>query len=272
MQQEATEVTETTEPIEAPQVETPETETVEAVEETTEEAKESEPKQDRKAKPGLQDRINELTRKQREAEREAAYWRTRAEAPAEKVEAPKKPVVADYADYAEYVEALAEFKADEKIQKVLSERDQSEAKRAKEAVTEARSQTWAERAEVFRAEADDFDDVLSSANIPISPGMHEALTESEFGPQIAYHLAKNPAEAKKIAQLSDAAAARAIGRLEVQFEKPVVKVIEKPATKAPAPIGSLNTAAASGTKSPENMTQTEYEAYRRKSGAWWARN
>jgi hypothetical protein len=66
----------------------------------------------------VQPRIDELTRKTREAEREAAYWRGRAqsaEKPKDAAAPPAKPTPDKFDDYGAFVEALADWKADEKI-------------------------------------------------------------------------------------------------------------------------------------------------------------
>ncbi len=243
-----------------------------AAQEQQEQQTEQEQERDERGrfKPGVQERINELTRKRGEAERERDYWKQRAESTnAPPAEAAKKPVLDDFKSADEYVEALADWKAQEKVKEAFAQRDQEAAKRAEQAVQKTREQSWAERMEATRKTHTDIDEVIGSADVPITDAMREALLDSEKGPQLAYHLAKNPAEAARIAGLSATQAALALGRIEASLAAPAPA--QKPVSKAPAPMGALNTATASGTKDPSTMSMDEYKAWRKTSGAWWAR-
>lgn len=223
-----------------------------------------------KFKSGVQQRFDELTRKRGEAEREAAYWRQRAEAATAPTEAKaEKPTPDKFNDYGEYVEALTEWKADEKVRAAMAERDQQQAKVAQQSAQDVRAQTWAERVSAASKSIADFDEVLSTADVAVADHVREAILDSEAGPKLAYHLAKNPAEADRISRLSPTQAAMALGRIEASFAAPPPPV-SKPVTKAPAPLSALNTSQASGTKAIDQMDQSEYEALRKKQGAWWA--
>lgn len=220
----------------------------------------------------LQPRIDELTRARHEAEREAAYWKGVAESgkgtPSAKADAAEKPTPDKFSDHNEYVEALAEWKADQRIEAALSKRD-AEAKQAQQRVErETRASTWNERQAKFAETAPDFAEVLESANTPIPSHVMEALLESEQGPALAYHLAKNPDAAQRIASMSERAALVELGKLSASLDSP--KPALKSVTKAPAPIKPV----ASGSGNVIDLakaSQAEYEAYRKQQGAWWAR-
>ncbi len=220
----------------------------------------------------MQERINELTRKRGEAEREAAYWRQRAESanatPAP--EAAKKPAIEDFKTADEYLEALSDWKASEKVNEALSKRDREAAERAQQTAQQTREQSWSARMDAARKSMPDLDEVIGNADVPISGAMREAMLDSDKGPELAYHLAKNPNEAARIAGLSPTQAALALGRLEASLSAAPAPT-PKPVSKAPAPLGALNTAASSATKDPSNMSMDEYKAFRKSQGAWWAR-
>jgi hypothetical protein len=68
---------------------------------------------------------------------------------------------------------------------------------------------------------DDFAEVVfegaQSKKWALSETMAEMLPESEVGPQIAYHLARNPKESARVAGLSPTEQARYFGRIEAKF-------------------------------------------------------
>lgn len=94
-------------------------------------------------------------------------------------------------------------------------------------------QTYATREEAVRDKYDDFQEVAYNKHLPISEAMKEAILESEVGPEVLYHLGKNPGEARRIAGLSPASQIREIGKLEATLtaNPPAKKV-----TNAPDPI------------------------------------
>lgn len=230
-------------------------------------------------KPGVQQRIDELTRQRHEAEREATYWRQRAgvdqaQAPAPAV-APK-PTPDKFNDYADYVEALTEWKAEQKVTEALSKRDQQQAERAQQTAQQAKAQTFAERQQAARTAIPDYDEVMSAAaDVRIAPHVHEALLDSKHGPAIAYHLAKNPDEAERLSTLPPLAAARELGRLEASLAKSAppqgaAAPALKPVSKAPAPIKPIG-AGTTTNQDPARMSMDEYAKWRKAQGASWAR-
>lgn len=181
----------------------------------------------------VQPRIDELTRKVRENEREAAFWRARAEA-AEKPPAPpaQKPTPDKFDDYGAYVEALTEFKADEKVKKALETHDQQQTEKQQ---TETRQSTWQQRKAEAAKSIPDLDAVLSASEVPLSAAVQAELLDSEWGPQIAYHLDKHPELAEKLNGLTDKQVAREIGRLEATMTAPAPVVEGEPPADPPEP-------------------------------------
>jgi len=88
--------------------------------------------------------------------------------------------------------------------------------------------------------------------------MADVLDLSEQGPQILYHLGKNPEEAMRIARLPPAHAALEIGRLEAKLSLPQAKTV----TQAPPPIRPLSGGSGSAIVDPDKMTTTEWRQWR----------
>lgn len=139
----------------------------------------------------------------------------------------------------------------------------------------AKAQTWQTRVSEATAELADFAAVAQNPDLSVTQAMAEAITESEIGPSILYHLGKNPAEAARIAKLSPVSQVREIGKLEKALEPaaaadededaPVAPPVKKPTvSKAPAPHKPLGGGASSTNpaKQIDSMTQAEYRAYR----------
>jgi len=229
-------------------------------------------------KPGVQARIDELTRSRREAEREAAYWKARAQGPdtaqppAQPAATFKPPVQTDYATPEEYQDALVDYKVEQK----LAQKDNQ--KSAEKAVTE-RAASWQSRLESARTAIPDFNDVMDAAEVPVAKHVADLIFEHELGANIAYHFAKNPDLLDKLNSMSPAKAAFEIGKLGDKLEaaaapangtdksdvadsaKPVVKVVEKPTSKAPPPASTIGQGRTM-TPSLDEMSMEDYVAQR----------
>ena len=101
----------------------------------------------------------------------------------------------------------------------------------------------------------DWHTVVSASKAPTTPAMDQAIMENENGPEIAYYLAKHPAEALRIYQLSPKAQEREIVRLESRISSiaPTTK------TSAPAPIKPIPAAAKAVTSPADEYRQWEAE-------------
>lgn len=190
-----------------------------------------------KKKNWAHERIDELTRQRREAERTAEYWKAKAE----------RPVNLDALDYDDGI-------AERVSQK--SRREQAEV--ASDTAARLAFETFNHRETLARDRFKDYDAVTRSQEVMITPQMLEVITDSEHGPDIAYHLGKNPAEAARIAALPPVRLARELGRIEAQVSAP--RALPK---QPPAPITPVSGIAAGGTKAPEAMSMNEYAAWRK---------
>ncbi len=222
------------EPAEVEAVDRPEDE----VPEDEGEVNPAEPPQDGpKAKKTAQDRIDELTRARREAEREAKYFRDLYEGKAQpqretaKDEGPKAPDPNDF-DMGDmdprYLDALVDFRVQQGLDKVQS-------RVAQDLHLQAGARVWEARQDEARAKFADYDEkVIDGAhNWPCTPEMAEAIRTSDAGGEVAYHLASNPDEARRIATLAPIAQARELGRIEATLtatpkDPPSVKTTNAP--------------------------------------------
>jgi hypothetical protein len=239
----------------------------------------------------VQPRIDELTRKAREQERETAYWRGRAEAreakeaEAAKAAANKKPEVGDFEDYGAYVEALTDWKADEKIR---ANNENLRQESAKERAARESRERWTERSNAARNVHPDFDEVLTAASdVRLADHVTEALDDSEHSGRLLYSIAKDPSIADRLNAMTPRQAAIELGRMEAKLE-PVsaespdpeaVPVETKPAapvapvrktTSAPPPVKPIAKGAAT-TVPLEKLGMDDYVKRRASEGATWAR-
>lgn len=216
---------------------------------------------------GVQPRIDELTRARREAEREAAYWKQVAQGTQSPAQAaPQRPVPENFEKYDEYIDALTDWKAEQAVAKRM-EQDSTRK------VAETRARTFAERQVQFRQQAADYDEVVGGSDTPIANHVGEAILESDLGPQLAYHFAKNPDVLQRLNGMSPTAAAREIGRLEVTLgTKPAASATPtKKVSNTPAPASTLGTQGRATTPALASMSMDDYMKQRKAQGARWAR-
>ena len=216
---------------------------------------------------GVQTRIDELTRQKHEAAREAAYWKQVAagtQSPAQA--APQRPEPANYEKYDDYIDALTDWKAEQAVAK----RMEADSTRK---VAETRAQTFAERQTQARTVLTDYDDVVGGSDTPIANHVGEVLMESDLGPQLAYHFAKNPDVLLRLNSMNPTAAAREIGRLEATLSaKPATPAAPtKKVSNTPAPAGTVGTQGRATTPALANASMDEYMKQRKAQGARWAR-
>ena len=226
-----------------------------------------EEKPQEKPKRSARERINELTKRAHEAEREVQRLREASERrPAETAE---KPSPDKFGSYDEYVEALADWRADQRVAESFKKRDAERSQAAAARAAEARAQAWAERQSEFREATPDYDAVVGKSSVQLAAHVVDTLLDSDSGPELAYHLAKNPETVKRINALSPLAAAREIGRIEATLSIPAAPPV-KPASNAPAPITPVRSSAPAAVDlASANMDQ--YIAARRKQGATFRR-
>lgn len=178
------------------------------------------------------------------------------------------PKPEDFKTVAEYADALVEYKLDKRIKA----REEKAAKSAQESEEARIAREFATRQAEVMKELPDYKAVLEGSQIELPKHAMQYVMESELGPKLAYHLAKRPQEADRIAQLSPIRAIAELGKLEVRLEKPAPKQEAKadpPAvSKAPSPIKPLGgDGAVPVHKDPADMTFQELREYERQKAA-----
>jgi hypothetical protein len=208
-----------------------------------------------KPKNPVQPRIDELTREKYELEEFAQgeyELRLRAERRISELEAGrpnvevkpepelKRPSPKDFTDQALYDQAMDEYDA---------KRDEKTAARAaamarQEALTAEQDRQLAARIATAKTDLPDFQAVIERADKrtreEIPSHIKAVIVESEKGAYIAYHLAKNPDEERRIFALSPTRALLELGKIEETYatkEKPSGPIPE--ISKAPPPMSSV---------------------------------
>lgn len=221
--------------------ETAPVETSEATTEQPSEAESSESGDDTPAAPKKKhwahERIDELTRQRREAERQAEYWKSRA----------SQTVDVDSLDYEEGI-----------AERVQQRTRQEQAETAQTSAAMLAQEAFSHRELMAREKFTDYDAVTRNPSVPITPAMAEIIRDSDLGPDLAYHLGKNVTEAAKIAALPANRQAVELGKLEARLSAP------KPLPKQPpAPVQPVSGIVAGGSRDPGKMSMAEYAAWRK---------
>lgn len=232
------------------------------------------PAQQSRKKPGVHQRIDELTREKHDerrareaAERDREYWREQAmrqqgQQPQKSTEsAPAAAAVSD-----EPTLESCDFDT-VSFQRKWYDWRRNEDKKVETAQERARK--FEERESAFRADHPDYDSVARNPALPITPQVAEVILETDDPPAIAYYLGQNPQEAAAIAQMTPHQIGRAIGRIEAKLSAPIPATDPqrqpepKTISKAPAPVTNLSGSPAVH-KSLADMSMREYDAQRRK--------
>ena len=135
-------------------------------------------------------------------------------------------------DPEKYAQAKAEY-AKTQVQKEIEAKQKTE---AQQKAHQALISSWEEKADKGSEKYDDWETVVGTIQ-PTVPFI-AALMEADNGHDIAYHLGKHPAEARRIAALAPLSQVREIGKLEAKLLSETVK--PKAPSKAPAPITPLS--------------------------------
>lgn len=189
------------------------------------------------------------------------------QAPQREVQADDSPKREQFNTYEEYIRADAKWNAQQEarttVRQELEDSRKEESQRSQKEAQAKVAKEWEGSVDAARDAIDDFDDVCGDSEAPVTDAMRAAILESgDKGPFIAYHLAKNPAEAERIAKLSPTRQAAEIVKLEEKVTKPA-----KTPSKAPPPISPL------GTKGDAdgNLDTTNPKAAEKLSTAEWIR-
>jgi|SRR4249919_124432 len=224
---------------ETPEAETDELETGENGTGEGDEETEAEAETQRKKNP-VQERIDTMYAKQKEAEKLADYWRGVAEGrskPAEEAgeqqpDANERPDPTQYefgeADPA-YIEALTDWKVDTRLAAL-------EQKQGQRTAEQQLNQAYAQHVAAVKEELPDYDEKVTRTlgQWPCPKEVAELIKKSPVGPKVAYHLATNLDDAIAIEAMSPIDRAAAFGMIAAHIANQPTKQ-PKIATNAPEP-------------------------------------
>lgn len=209
-------------------------------------------------KKGINERFSKLSTAKREAETAKAESDAKAKAAEErankleqeandlrakyepkKIEQDPEPLPEQFADLSQYREALKEWTADDTRRKDAIAKAENEQKQHRETIVKK----WSKRQETVKSALPDYAETLAASDVKVSNQIREAILESDVGPEILYHLAKNPEIAEELNAMTTEKALIKFGKLEDKLTpanedlKPATRVVE--ISKAPAPISPL---------------------------------
>lgn len=227
---------------------------------------EQEQSEEQKSKgKGFQKRIDKLTRKIHELESKLGQ-KPEVVKPAEggSKNPDGKPLLKDFVDsgkYQTYEEAQQAH--------VEAFSDWKDARAAQSELQRERANVWKAREAETKAQHSDYAAVLEAADesVVFSPAAGEAIADSDLGPTLLYHLAKNPADAERIAKLSPVAQVRELGKLEQKLSTPTPQPKPK-LTSAPDPITPVSRPAKPAAPDIYDAdTQSDYKAWEKARAA-----
>jgi hypothetical protein len=218
-----------------------------------------------KKEKGVQKRINELTAARRAAEAENARLMGLLEERQAPPQGdfippgyPAEPALDSFDDYDQYNRALVRWEAG----RLLAERDHVSEQTKAQAAQKATLSSHGARMEAAKEKYADLDEVFAEApQIAFNDSTFSAIVESDQSADIAYHLAKNPAEASRISALSPVKQIMEIARLEDKFKAAPAQV--KRISQAPTPLNPIGGSGVVVQKDPDKMNDAEWLAYER---------
>lgn len=228
----------------------------EAVDSSTTEQPEGDAKA-KESKGGFQSRINELTAARYQAEQEAQQLREQLEQLTQKSHQTQhqleKPTLEQYNyDHEAWSSAMedwvksgyeSQIRAQQEAQQQYQQQ-QEQIRRQVELQTKVAKAS--EKYPDFQAKV--FDPNLPSMS-QINQAAYEAIVNSEYMADVAYHLASNPAEVYKFQNMSPVEAIREVVKLETRFAKPSTP------TTAPPPPSKLSGKGESVTAEPKDIDE-----------------
>jgi hypothetical protein len=197
-------------------------------------------------------RIKELVDERNATRDYAEYWRQQAtkglQPPAPAATPPAAPVAKPAPTLAQFKNEDGTYNAaawseanakwlDEQVEiRATAIVDQRLTVREQRQQQDQTASSWQQKCAEFRATQPDFDAVTSNPTLPIPKSVADVIVTLEKGPAVFHHLGTNPAEAARIARLTPAQQAVALGRLEERLvAAPKAPAAPRQQSRAPAP-------------------------------------
>ena len=256
---------------ETPEVQEEENEEAQEVTETVEAEKTKLEKRPNETDEDLLRRINSLTAKGYEKDKRVKALEDENKSLKRKSEAGPRPSPPDPENYKNDLGETdsarfrsAQMKHEDDLHGWRQAQAQAPAPAAEQEATgdggfEAVRNTFIERSEAMQAKHPDFKEVCARQVFPLDTleQVTAAIFESEAGPEIAYHLGNNAAEAERIGGLNEKELYREIGKLEARFSASPERRTKSSAPEPLKPVGGDAQVA----KDPEKMTDEEWSKW-----------
>jgi hypothetical protein len=204
-----------------------------------------------KPKSRYQRRVESLVEQTRSLQRQLDYYRQQAERSGQ----PRQLDPVQFQSDAEYQRALIQ----ETARQSQTEFARTQAQQAALQAQQVEQQIWEARVADYREQMPDFEQVAYSQAVTYSSHGLEMVRQMAEGPQVAYYLGKNPAEAQRIAQLPPLETAFELGRLATRLHAGNARRV----SSTPPPVTTVR-GGARAMPNLENMSMEEYIAYRSK--------
>lgn len=208
-----------------------------------------------------QERVNEITRARREAERRAQYLEqqlAQLQSQQPQYHQPQQhdrpPSLQDYSSPEEWGAAIADYSARQALSRAEQHFQQHDQYRSQQQI----AQQFEAKERAFASSHPDYMDRVGElvSAVPLPQEVLNVIGTSDIGPDVAYHLATHLDVADRLARMHPVAAAAEIGRIEARLSAPKPS---KPVTQAPAPVPILG-----GSSSvSKDLGAMSYEDYKR---------
>lgn len=211
-------------------------------------------------KPRKQSRTKRLQAKVRELSIQLENEQRRNGASAQQDLTP--PSEADFnGDYAAFERAQRQYDVKMVLRQERAADDQRAIDAKNRELSTERASLYRERAAEAKAAIPDFDKVLETVRTaPVRDDIADFIQESEKGPHLAYHLAKNPDQLRDLNSIPPAQAMRELARIEARLSIPA----SKKQTTAPPPVRPVS-GGARPSPTP-GKTMSDYERWRNSEG------
>jgi hypothetical protein len=222
-------------------------------EKPAEPAQKTEPEPAQRRKPRSQQRIEQLTAQVGDLQRQVEHFRTLAE----RSGPPRKLDPLSFNSDAEYQRAVIAETAKQSQAEFAKGQAQAAARQAQ--IIE--QQIWDARVADYREEVPDFDAVAYAPTTNYgSERVVNMVRQMAEGPQVAYYLAKNQAEAQRFATMTPLETAFELGRIAQRLQGPPVKKV----SQAPNPVPTVRARCAATGYRPDSNDPDAYAAWRDK--------
>jgi len=230
----------------------------------------------------VQARIDRLTAQRHEAAREATYWRAKAEGaapatpPAPAAQAPQEPQEETFERHADYLAALVDYRVEQKLaaaQQAQAQQAHEQQMAQRQAEALAAIQT---REAALLAQVPDYYDRCQTVLRQAAPHLDWALKMAgAHGPDLVLYLHAHPDAIGRLNQVPPHQIGMELGLLRAESAHGTPAPARAAAASEPKPDPPTPVSGSGRTLNPEtfreDMSQVEYEAYRRKTSALYKR-